>query len=80
MSSLPSTPGTVKLSQTVCTETYDSIGLERAVQNLLWDYLKAPSGHADNRCTGWGDKTLRGLTLSVRRIVHDSETPKGGVR
>jgi hypothetical protein len=46
---------------------------EEAVAELLWDYLKRDPEHRDRRATGWGTKTLVGLTACVNRIFGGGE-------
>ena len=47
--------------------------VEQEIAMLLWDYLPKDPEHPDRRQTGWGTKTLRGLRLSLERILKDLE-------
>jgi len=51
---------------------------EKAIAELLWDYLKKDPEHKDRRQTGWGTKTKIGLAASVARIIKDTKTGSEG--
>ena len=42
------------------------------IEQNLWPYLRKDKEHPDRVCTGWGTKTLTGLTESIRRWVVES--------
>ena len=46
--------------------------LESKVEKLLWDSLLKDQEHKDRRRTGWGTKTLKGLTLCIIRVVKEA--------
>ena len=45
--------------------------IEQEIAMLLWDCLPKDREHPDRRRTGWGTKTLRGLRLSLERILNE---------
>lgn len=44
---------------------------EKAIIDLLWDYMKRDPEHRDRVRTGIGTKTKMGLAASVERIFED---------
>ena len=46
--------------------------LESKVEKLLWDSLLKDSEHKDRRQTGYGTKTLKGLTLCIQRVIKEA--------
>ena len=47
--------------------------LEVKGEELLWDYMPNDPEHRDRRRTGFGTKTLKGLTLCILRIVKGAQ-------
>ena len=50
--------------------------LEEAIKGLLWNSLSKDYEHEDRRQTGWGTKTLKGLTLCIMRVVEETGNGK----
>ena len=51
---------------------------ERRIHDLLWFNLKRDPEHKDRRQTGFGTKTVIGLTASVERIIEETSPLEDG--
>jgi hypothetical protein len=49
-----------------------SQSLENVLRENLWPYLRKDTENPDRVCTGWGTKTLKGLSETLRRWVEES--------
>ena len=49
---------------------------QQAIKDLLWDYLKKDlgNGHIDRVHTGFGTKTIHGLTACIERVFEETKT------
>lgn len=57
-------------------ETVKLTAREKAIQDLLWASLQRDPEHKDRRRTGFGTKTVVGLTASIERVIKDTEAPR----
>ncbi len=49
----------------------EKTSFKEMADELLWDFLLSDPEHKDRRRTGYGTKTLKGLTACIVRIIKE---------
>lgn len=61
-------------------QTYTLNERDKAVVDLLWEYLKKDPEHKDRRQTAWGTKTQYGLARCIEAIYSEQRPDRRKAR